>query len=638
MNLINSWRNYFPSFDKKDQFNRAMDSMETFLPQELDTKGCLDRIASHSDLPLLILLPNKKMKILFKHKIFQDLAPDAPRTFVCLADTGRSTTPYEVNPDSLFNLHEDNIQIPLIDELRNAQDAAAVMAVDAPDNGVRTIQPRHAIIVPPFVAACIMGLDYLSPAAVLPRVNAAIQAFDSTNEGDESMPKANIKCKYILTFIWAAAKDHIQSVSISPSDAPDHVQYAQELDCKFLGPTGNESNAGNDGGDDINSKMVRLMERQTDVLESQRDLQKSSDEQKTNKFSKLPDHIQQAYLFGQVEEDSGVPTEPTEHMSKLLSQSSVSSARATLNNILNNRLGCNIIVPGYVASALYFGNILREDSEMPGGFSFFFLQEAKTGEERTISSKSLEQHLRTTEGQGLTEKDFKELSSLKLTAVKDYDDLASRLLHGAATLKFMYGGSSPAYKFAEDTLQQVEDNKNTYKHRIASDTAFATKFLYLVDNAVYRFVHSCSIAEDRDSVNERSLAFDHVFEAVLSSTFHCILPPLLANLVAKADDDDTTSSRKRKAGNQGDDDSNKRVVNSFNRPKEWKVDSKDYAKVFSAPFNDIPSNDDGVQYCCRFTSRGYCKKGCPLCHDEIKGNKKKEYTEAVKARKEKAGL
>ena len=75
MNLINTWKNFYPSFDKKDQFDRAMDSMEAFLPQELNTKCCLDRIASRSDLPLLGLLPNKKMKILFKHKISPGMPP-----------------------------------------------------------------------------------------------------------------------------------------------------------------------------------------------------------------------------------------------------------------------------------------------------------------------------------------------------------------------------------------------------------------------------------------------------------------------------------------------------------------------------------------------------------------------------------
>lgn len=57
---IHAWRNFYLSFDEKDQFDGAMDSMEAVLPQELDTKGCLDRIASHSDLPLLVFSPTRR--------------------------------------------------------------------------------------------------------------------------------------------------------------------------------------------------------------------------------------------------------------------------------------------------------------------------------------------------------------------------------------------------------------------------------------------------------------------------------------------------------------------------------------------------------------------------------------------------
>jgi hypothetical protein len=100
------------------------------------------------------------------------------------------------------------------------------------------------------------------------------------------------------------------------------------------------------------------------------------------------------------------------------------------------------------------------------------------------------------------------------------------------------------------------ENRNMYITQHASDPYFFAKVLYAIDHALQKHWRSCSISEDRLSVNENVLRMHEVQDSILSLAFSQQIPKLISDkiddyLEKNSDKEDKGKNGKRNRGGNG---------------------------------------------------------------------------------------
>lgn len=641
-NVLPVWRLYFsphednPHAEANTRNNQVMDKVHEIL-KDRTIDDCVNMLARKPTLPILFMSKTGNLSVAFHHRLFSDDDADPDVTLVSIVDTDHRTNPVEIDTTELF-AETEVINCPTDPNLLKAKSSKDLNEFRT--SASATFQGRNSIAVPPIMAFAVMNCDNTKPNEALPDVVTCLNSFDNLKLKD--MPKAKKECIPALRWIYAAGQGKISAVTITPTVRNAVLQYGIDLDEKYLGrPRSRINDEDSDDDDSTGDKaqLTRVLDRLAKSAESSIDLQKkASKEAKTNRYAKLPQFARHILCYAQVEEDEQrVPTKPSKDMSQVLEQTSVSMVRAHLSLTLNNNFGAHMNTSGALASALHSGNILREYTDLPGTINLFFLIEAPAIGPST-GNQSTEQHLRATEGKGLSEKDIKELSHTNLTAVNDFVDLASRIENGIALYTLMFTNDSPIVSMLKEALEEIEKNKAVFKSKINGDKSFATEFLYRIDTKIDRFLRRCATATSRSKVDDGVLAIDRAVESVLEGDFKCNLPLLLQNLVkgGEVENDeleaDQSSGGKRKKGNQ--DKRGKRITNEATRPKDWDLDGSEYGKMFNATrgWDDVPSVS-GKQVCCKFQTRGFCFKECDRYHGTLSGDTKKAFSKCIEVRR-----
>ena len=588
--VIPQWKYFFsphrddPRFSANYANNLVMDKFKDSFPDELTTEECTNELVKRPNLPILFVAKNNRLKVAFLHRIVSENDVDPNPVLVSIANSDHRTIPVEIDPEVLFAPVED-ISVPTDSALTKVKSSSDLVGL--PASATAKFTGRNCIAIPPVMAFAVMDANSKKPDEAFLEILHFLNSFD--NAKIDKMPKAKKECISALRFIWAASKDLIPSVPIVPSDNEDAIQYGIDLDAKYLGKKkpGNNDDSDSDDEDSKDTELIQVLKRVATCTESSLDLQKkASKDAKSNRFLKLPEYAQNILCRAQVEEDSTtVPTKANKAVTKILDQSSTAMARTQLTLSLNSEYGATMIASGTLAAAIHSGNFLREFPEAPSPISLFFLVEAVDAP--GTGGNAVEQHLRSTEGKGLSDKDIKELSHTSLTSVDGYVDLASRIENGMALFALLFTKNSPAYKMLEEALREIETNKSTFKSRIKGNNAFATEFLYRLDTKLHRFLYDCATASRRSKVDDSILGIDRIIESVLEGDFKCNLPSLLQNLIRDDGDDvgnPAPTSGKRKGGDQ--DNRGKRVTNDATRPTDWTMDGDEYGRVMKAPHDE----------------------------------------------------
>ena len=640
--VIAAWYLYYsphednPRAEANTRNNQVMDKVHEVL-KDLSTDDCVNMLGRKPTLPILFKSKTGHLRIAFHHRLFSEDDADPDVTLVSIVDMDHRTNPVEIDTTELF-AETEVINCPTDSNLLKAKSSEALNELRT--SASSTFQGRNSIAVPPIMAYAVMNCDNKKPSEAFLDIVTCLNSFDDLNIKD--MPKAKKECIPALRWIYAASQGKIPAVTITPTVQDAAIQYGIDLDRKCLGrPRSriNDEDSDDDESTGDKAQLTRVLDRLAKSAETSIDLQKkTSKDAKASRYLKLPQFARQILCFAQVEEDEQrVPTKPSKEMSQVIDQTSVSMVRAHLSLTLNNNFGAHMNASGALASALHSGNLLREFTDLPGTISLFFLTEAPAIGPST-GNQSTEQHLRATEGKGLSEKDIKELSHTNLTAVSDFVDLASRIENGIALFTLMFTKDSPIVSMLKETLEEIESNKAIFKSKINGDKSFATEFLYRIDTKVDRFLKRCATATSRSKVDDGVLAIDRAVESVLEGDFKCNLPLPLQNLVKGGDAEndeleaDQSSGGKRKKGHQ--DKRGKRITNDATRPKDWDLDGSEYGKMFNATrgWDDVPSVS-GKQVCCKFQTRGFCFRECDRYHGTLSGDTKKAFSKCIEVRR-----
>jgi len=166
----------------------------------------------------------------------------------------------------------------------------------------------------------------------------------------------------------------------------------------------------------------------------------------------------------------------------------------------------------------------------------------------------------------------------------------------------------------------------------ASDPYFFAKVLFAIDSALQSHWRSCSVSNDRLSVNDRDLQMSDIQESILWMSFNQTLPkPIIGKISnylesSKEKDGYGKNGKNGKNGhgnghkNQGGEgnirqDKQDVVYNQDKSHPYWKLrDGENFTKVFYNRGKECPKTKDGKIMCMKFLIRGLCDASCNRAH------------------------
>jgi hypothetical protein len=100
-----------------------------------------------------------------------------------------------------------------------------------------------------------------------------------------------------------------------------------------------------------------------------------------------------------------------------------------------------------------------------------------------------------------------------------------------AVIKFCFGPKAHSMVFLCEWADHMYENRNMYMTQHASDPYFFAKVLYAINHALQKHWRSCSMSDDRLSVNDNVLRMHEVQDSILSFVFTRKIPKSISDKI-----------------------------------------------------------------------------------------------------------
>lgn len=184
------------------------------------------------------------------------------------------------------------------------------------------------------------------------------------------------------------------------------------------------------------------------------------------------------------------------------------------------------------------------------------------------------------------------------------------------------------------------ENRLIYSSLQASDQAFFAKVLLAIDNALQIHWRSCSITEDRRSVNDRILLMSDIQDSILRHNFVQQIPKSISDKILNTQDilkDGKVQGGGKFQGKQDQGNNIKGngkleiVSDNDKNHSSWRAkNGKDFTKVFYKNQRQCLRTHDGKPIGMKFFIRGFCDKSCSHTH-KLSSEDEKAFSKFVMA-------
>jgi hypothetical protein len=334
-------------------------------------------------------------------------------------------------------------------------------------------------------------------------------------------------------------------------------------------------------------------------------------------FSRLEEHRKNLILNASSLPPYDTPaTQPTEFFTTFLAKKSQCKAK----DMLLHRLHLDKI--SFNPGSSFVNNLWNCDffwllPDTPSGMSIFFCPETKSTSASDIDKDRL---LALADKVNLS--DIEKLAKQKLYIPNTIMDMVWMTQNFHAVVKFCFGPKAHSAVFLREWADHITQHD--------SDPYFFAKVLYAIDHALQKHWRSCSISDDRLSVNDNMLGMHEVQDSILSLVFSRQIPKAISEkidnyLEKNSDKDDKGKNGRRNGGGNGNNqDGNQKhqdmLYNSNKSNPQWRLqEGENFSKVFYVKQKECPKTADGKLICMKFLVRGLCDK----CATELIQSQKK---------------
>jgi hypothetical protein len=261
----------------------------------------------------------------------------------------------------------------------------------------------------------------------------------------------------------------------------------------------------------------------------------SSGSTKSWKKRFFPKH-QEMVLNASVKTDKTIPMVPTEEYQKFV-ESNKANIIAMAQSSLNTMRGSTQVVDNYIATMLYNGTFVNNDSsDNPKGLSIFFSVPPASQETSTaLSPEELELLVKT---HTITPAQIQKVTMSQIRVPNGAHEFLETLENFLAIISMVFGeGDSFLYKQLHDLFTTLKDQHiQNFKSAAAASTIFLAEVMAAIDARVQAFLKSCALASDDASrIEFDALDFSQVIKAVqYKYALGIVLPVSVALLFQKA--------------------------------------------------------------------------------------------------------
>jgi len=268
--------------------------------------------------------------------------------------------------------------------------------------------------------------------------------------------------------------------------------------------------------------------------------------------------------------------------------------------------------------------------DSPSGVSIFFCPEIKS-----VNAADIEKDHLLALADKVNLSDIKKLAKQKLYIPNTIMDMVWMTQNFHAVVKFCFGPKAHSSVFLREWADHMYENRSMFMTQHLSDPYFFAKVLYPIDYALQKHWRSCTLSDDRLSVNDDVSCMHEVKDSILNLAFSRQIPKSISDkmnnhLEKFADKDDKGKNGKLKGGsnNNGNNQDGKKnqevLYNSDKSNNHWRLqEGENFSKVFYNKQKECPKTADGKLICMKFFVRGLCDKSCSRAHTLSKEDIKK---------------
>ena len=487
----------------------------------------------------------------------------------------------------------------------------------------------------PFMVSAILEEDDMSAESMFMTLLSAINDYDQAHDDDEQYLKAMDECRGVIQYLWAITHDIIPPITQGAVLHPAIIAFYEDLHKEVIASpdTTMGPQAGAMPSDVVMQNVASGLTQVVATLENQRSDRQEREDEKKNSFKKLPEHVQQMYLFAASKDGDTFPAELSEEGTKFFASKSSGAGKTYLQHVLKKKCGCLVVLPQLIVTAILAGQLLWDRMDAPNNFSAFFLPKpiplrSSATDDDEDEDSALRLHVKSTEGGGLDDADIKKALSQRITWPTKPDELSHQIQNTACALAVPTSDKAMVVLNLLTWIEHVNTNQLIYETQQAEDNLFLGKILLQIDRSLQQWLGQCASATVRSDVDDSLIDFTSLQQEVLMQRFDIKVPAFLNKKESRG------KKRKSEEGSSGD---RAKPVENREQVPEWKLKrGEDYRTVFHSKIDSIPTIGD-LSACGRFHVKGRCFSDCKYSHKKIRGPKVQEMSGWVTACRETAG-
>ena len=466
-------------------------------------------------------------------------------------------------------------------------------------------------------------------------MKSSVDDFDNRNRDEASISPARPLLDSILPFLWGASNSKIEALPrIADLDDEELQDWGERMHLQFMASPLPTATTVQTSPSDSALVLANNIENQTNMMEKILDRKDKEKEEKKSKVENLPEATQNLISNASSPDGEFVPESPTETCVEFFKKKDGARARDFLEETLELKFGCVVSVDRGASLAIYAGAFVRDLDDLPSNFSFLLVPKKKPSASGQ-RNKSMMLQLKVLNGQGWSEKDFKDAAKQGIEAPSSIEELRFQLENLAGLAAFFFGEKSLLTRRLIEFTTKIKTRVVAFDAQQESDFEFASKIGYAVDTRTFRWLQQCRDASDREGVDDLLVNFTPILNDVLLDRFVQPLPESISCFSKKKRKSDADEGRQGPKKPKGNEDETKKVFNE-DMEADWALrEGEDYS-LFAGKNQELKPKTRGRYTCSRWFIKGFCFESCKnkithLTPDELPHDTKTQMTTWVRA-------
>jgi hypothetical protein len=226
-----NWTLFYSGLQSNHEVNLQMAQIMAFNRFQTSQDDYISNLKENSGLALLAV--NGFHELLLFHSIHfkqQNLFCSESKLLGLLGG-GSKADCYHIDPASATKDLEFNA--PVWRDLKGATDAAAVQALQVPDQNPPVFRGKSSILIPPLVLTAILESTSLDPSQLIPIISAKFQEFDRTSP----TVKSCTILRPVLEFLWGVHMKLVHPLVSSMERTQESQDWCASMHFAHIMPT-----------------------------------------------------------------------------------------------------------------------------------------------------------------------------------------------------------------------------------------------------------------------------------------------------------------------------------------------------------------------------------------------------------------